>query len=245
MANSVRKITLALLRNFSNGARKMRVVIIVLLICFFQQEHLYVYAQSNALRNVEALVLKDAYAQAVKECEKILAHQHKSSIRAKTHYLLGICLLKEKKYEEARKNFTKILRRFSRSKYDDDAAMGVADSYFLAGDYEEAKKRYNAFLRNFMHSELTAIANKSLELCKQGRRYINSYFSVQLGSFAKKKNAEKLRDELINSGYQAYILSLPSDGLHRVRVGRFGNRLDAEFLEQRLKSEGYSTRVCP
>ncbi|NQS99831.1 MAG: SPOR domain-containing protein, partial [Candidatus Omnitrophica bacterium] len=33
--------------------------------------------------------------------------------------------------------------------------------------------------------------------------------------------------------------------LFRVRVGKFSNRHQAESLEQRLKAEGYPTKVCP
>jgi cell division protein FtsN len=54
-----------------------------------------------------------------------------------------------------------------------------------------------------------------------------------------------LRDELIDDGYQAYVLNLPVDAFYRVRIGKFGSKLDAEFLEQKLKAKGFSTRICP
>lgn len=205
----------------------------------------YVYAQREAIKKVEALILQDKYTQAARECKRILAHHRQKTVKSKAHYLLGICLLKEGKFDQARKNFNIILRRFSHSKFCDDASLGIADSYLLQGDYKQASIRYGQFLQDFPRSELSSIARRHLEQCKQGKHYVSSYFSVQAGCFAKKKNAEKLRDELINSGYQSYILELPGDDLYRVRVGKFSNRLQAEFLEQRLKAEDFSTKVCP
>lgn len=201
------------------------------------------FAQS--LSNVEVLILKEAYSQAARECEKVLAHRHQSKIESKAHYLLGICLLKEAKFDQARENFNIILRRFPRSKFCDDASLGIADSYFLSQDYKKASVKYEKFIHDFPRSQLKSIARRHQKLCKQAGPYVNSYFSVQAGCFGKKGNAEKLRDELIDSGFQAYIVKLPDDAFYRVRVGRFSNRLQAEFLEQRLKSEGYPTKICP
>ena len=205
----------------------------------------YLFAQDTISKEVEALMLKGDYAQAAKECEKILAGRCRSTTKPKLYYLLGTCLLKEARLEEARKNFNIILRKFSRSDFCDEATLSIADSYFLAGEYNQAKKSYEKFIRDFPRSELASIARKQLLECEQGGAYINSYFSVQLGCFGNKRNAEKLRDELIDCGYQAYVLKLPSDNLYRVRVGKFSNRLEAEFLEQRLKDDGYSTKISP
>ena len=201
------------------------------------------FAQS--LSNVEALILKEEYSQAVRECEKILTRYRQGKIKSKAHYLLGICLLKEAKFDQARENFNIILRRSPRSKFCDDARLGIADSYFLAQDYKKASIEYEQFIHDFPRSQLKSIARRHQKLCKQAGPYASSYFSVQVGCFGKKGNAEKLRDELIDSGFRAYIVKLPVDAFYRVRVGRFSNRLQAEFLEQRLKSEGYPTKICP
>lgn len=222
----------------------LRSFTIVIFSVFFLQST-EILAQSEALKKVETLILQDAYSQAVRECEKILVHHQRATIKAKAHYLLGICLLKEARFEEARKNFNKILQRYARSKFYDDACLGIADSYFLAGDFKQASISYKQFLQDFPRSELASIAGTHLEQSTQGKHFANSYFSVQVGCFTNKSNTERLRDKLIDRGHQAYILELPSDGLYRVRVGRFSNRLQAELLEQKLKAEGFPTKVCP
>jgi len=224
-------------------AKKISIVIILSLILSFSGGDLF--AQTSSLRNVGVLILKDAYSQAARECEKILTHHHQSKIRTKAYYLLGICRLKQSRYEQARKNFNIILGKYRQSQVYDDAALSIADSYFLAEDFKQAVKKYEQFIHDFPRSELASIARIQLRLCKQGKRLANSYFSVQLGCFAKKKNAQRLRNELIDGGFRAYILELPGDSLYHVRVGRFSNRTEAEFLEQQLKAEGYSTKLCP
>ena len=221
--------------------KRTNVVIGALLVCLYFSGELF--AQGAKLRNAEALILKGAYPQAIKECKTILTHHHRATVRAKAYYLSGVCLLKEQGYKDARDNFQAILRKHPSSKYCDEAMLGIADSYFLAADFKQASKQYARFLRKFPHSELVSVARMHLEQSKEGRHFANSYFSVQVGCFASKGNAEKLRNELIDRGFQAYILEYPSDNLLRVRVGKYDNRLQAEFLEQKLKVEGFSTKV--
>jgi len=222
--------------------RRTSIVVVVVAFLFSAGP---LFARSGIFSNVETLILKDAYPQAARECEKILASYDRAAIKSKAYYLLGICFLKEAKYDEARRTFNKILHQYHRSKFCDDATLAIADSYLLAGDYQKARQSYERFLQDFSRSPLASIARMRLATHKEGRDAVSSYFSVQLGCFSNKRNAEKLRDELINNGYQAYISELISDSLYRVRAGRFNTRLQAEFLEQRLKAEGYTTKICP
>jgi len=158
----------------------------------------HVFAGNEVFRNAEALILKDSYSQAARECEKILARNPRARIKAKAYYLLGICLLKEGKFDQAKKNFNELLRRYPGSKFCDEAKAALS----------------------------------------------RSSFSVQVGCFAKEANARRLRDELINLGFGAYILKLKGESLYRVRVGKFAGRQDAQSLEQRLKTRGYPTKIC-
>jgi tetratricopeptide (TPR) repeat protein len=123
--------------------------------------------------------------------------------------------------------------------------------YFLGvcllkeGRFAGAREKFNQVLRRFPRSELAAIARKHIEMCEEAKTRISDCFSVQMGCFSEKTNADKLRDELIDNGYQAYVLNLPVDAFYRVRIGKFGSKPDAEYLEQKLKAKGFSTRICP
>jgi cell division septation protein DedD len=58
-------------------------------------------------------------------------------------------------------------------------------------------------------------------------------FSVQLGAFKNKKDAEALKKRLIDEGYEPFI-SL-ENGIHRVRTGSFSNKAEAEALALKIK----------
>lgn len=73
-------------------------------------------------------------------------------------------------------------------------------------------------------------------------------WSVQLASFAEAENAERLRQTLLEDGFEAYVTSDPEDdrALHRVAVGP---SLDAgavqrlrDDLEERYELEGLVVR---
>lgn len=72
------------------------------------------------------------------------------------------------------------------------------------------------------------------------------HFSVQVGSFKNKRNAEKLVSKLSKEGFDSFM-EIPvssSDRLYRVKVGRLDSKKEAEVLASRLKARGYSTRIC-
>ena len=202
------------------------------LIIFFIFSSGRLFAQGDALRKAERLILQEDYSQAARQCQKVLAASRPAAVKSKAYYLLGLSLLKQSKYEQARVQFNQVLRRYQQSEFYDDASLGIANSYFLAGDFKQAEIKYKKFLRNFPRSQLRSIAVAQQKMCREKKHFADSYFSVQVGCFGKKANADKLRDKLINSGFQAYILQLPGENRHRVRVGRFDTRLKAEFLEQ-------------
>ncbi len=62
---------------------------------------------------------------------------------------------------------------------------------------------------------------------------------VQVGSFAKRSNAELLNRQLLQLGYSAFVEQTEEGerGLWRVRVGPHVSRLDAEALLSRLKQQ--------
>lgn len=62
---------------------------------------------------------------------------------------------------------------------------------------------------------------------------------VQVGSFSKKRNATKLRDQLRKEGMASFVVTGKSDkgAVYRVRVGPEINREDAEKLQQKIKQK--------
>ncbi len=66
-------------------------------------------------------------------------------------------------------------------------------------------------------------------------------YTLQLGSFAELENAQKLRDQLIQSYPEVSIVPLHSKDLifYRVQFGTFSNRTEAEEQARQLASRGF------
>lgn len=72
-------------------------------------------------------------------------------------------------------------------------------------------------------------------------------WAVQLGSFSKQANAERLAADLRKSGYAAFLsqLDTSSGSLHRVRVGPQKDRESAETVAGKLSGAGHKGQVVP
>ena len=70
---------------------------------------------------------------------------------------------------------------------------------------------------------------------------------VQLGSFSKRENAERLAQEVNSKGFEVSVSRLVANDrtMHRVRTGAFKDRADAEILARHLEAAGQVTRVVP
>jgi len=72
-------------------------------------------------------------------------------------------------------------------------------------------------------------------------------YTVQVGSFSSKANAENLTQRLTRNGYPAYLEESASAGqaAYRVRVGKFSSRKEAVDSEEKLSREGFPTKIYP
>lgn len=75
----------------------------------------------------------------------------------------------------------------------------------------------------------------------------NGAWSVQLGSFASRANAEKLVHSLAAKGYTAALSSVGAGAAarYRVRIGQIHDRETAQRLSGRLKSQGVAATLVP
>ena len=77
-----------------------------------------------------------------------------------------------------------------------------------------------------------------MSLNKDMAGHAGSSWSVQLGSYTDRKAATSLAKKLKNKGYDAYVsvVNVKGKELHRVYVGRFAGRREAEKLRETLRS---------
>ena len=71
--------------------------------------------------------------------------------------------------------------------------------------------------------------------------YMPVNYRVQVGAFRNRMYAERLRNELMEQDFPAYIDD--SGQYFRVQVGGFNNLEEAAMMERRLKREGYQTVI--
>lgn len=72
-------------------------------------------------------------------------------------------------------------------------------------------------------------------------------WSVQVGSFGELANARQLASRVADYGYQAQVSEFRMGGrtMHRVRVGGFDSRDEAEDAASSLSANGFRPRVFP
>jgi DedD protein len=72
-------------------------------------------------------------------------------------------------------------------------------------------------------------------------------FAVQLGTFGKRENADRLARDMSAKGFAAFVVPTTTNGheLYRVRVGPTRDRESAEALAVQLKRIGQSGSVVP
>lgn len=231
----------------------------------------------RSLDRIRVSFLKGDYARTIRDCEYLLKRSPRKGVKEEAYYLLGVSCLKEDNISKAQETFELIIKDFPNGKFIDLAQLGLAEVYSGQTDYDKALGIYSDILEKFSNSSYLSIVLFRLGECyqKQGEwakarhyyeRLAKEYplsieagkvneilkgdefaFTVQVGSFKDKKNAERLKDAMLNKGYDAYIVkgSTGQITLYRVRVGKFDTRAGAESLERQLKDEGLPSAIFP
>jgi tetratricopeptide (TPR) repeat protein len=220
----------------------------------------------SSVAKVEKLFLMEKYEQAVNEADKLI--DANVSRQDEIYYLKGLAQIKLKRYGFARESFEYILSTYSDSKFAFDAYTGIGDAYYLEGNTHSAMRIYNETLARFPRDKNISIIKRRLEDCNKrvGADYATRVeaaaphaeitapadapkgnFSIQVGGFKEKRNADNLARKLAAKGYYTYVeapASSAGDNLYRVKVGRLAQAEEARRLAARLKVSGYPTKIC-
>jgi len=248
-----------------------------LCLCVFAVAGTMVCGYAVDLDPLKADLMAGDYKAAIAKGEKMLATSEHDKDADGLYYFLGLCYFKDGNYLRASDIFEIIIKEFKGSRYEYEAKLGLADTYFARGDLENAKAGYLALLNDNAAVALRVRLYSRLGQCEarlgnaaSAKDYLDKlsrdfplnmeagmdscplpgsgfYYSVQVGSFANKANAENLIRQLERKGYSAYIEEALSQGnpVYRVRSGKFVARQEALELEARLSKEGYPTKICP
>lgn len=221
----------------------------------------YVFALN--LGSLKQSYISGDYEMAIKEGEKIMARSNYSSPGMdELYYFLGLSYLKDGNYLRASDIFEIIINEFKSSQFVKDAKLGLADIDYFKGDYDAARNGYKGLLNSKDGEALKPQLSYRLDECigkKTAAKILpdpvikdevilqENYFSVQVGSFTNSNNANNLKTELKEKGYNSFVEeNTAQDKIsYRVKVGKLQSRREALELEAKLAKDGYPTKIWP
>jgi|DewCreStandDraft_1066081.scaffolds.fasta_scaffold06660_3 tetratricopeptide (TPR) repeat protein len=149
--------------------------------------------------------------------------------------------------EQAIKIYYDIVLNHPDNEYSDDALFKIVQFFYAKGDYKQAKNElerlktlypaspYARVSFRFPEGETVPFANKPS--VKPSDSKVNCNYSLQVGAFVDRKNAEKEKDFFESKGYGAELRTKFKDGklFYLVWVGCFYNRNEAEAVRMEIK----------
>jgi len=189
--------------------------------------------------------LKDGnYLRASDIFEIILSEYKDSAFNEDALLGLGDTYFLRADYDKAEEYYNKLVNSNPRTKLKAQVYYRLSQIGFKKGDTQQAKEYLDKLKNNF---SLNLEAKMNQDLPPISESALGFYYTVQVGAFSKKANAQNLTQKLINLGYPAFIDEMASadKGTYRVRVGKLKMRQEAVELEKKLSQKGYPTKICP
>jgi DedD protein len=88
-----------------------------------------------------------------------------------------------------------------------------------------------------------ASANAPRNAPPPAQRASASSWSVQLGLFAQRENAERLAHSAQGKGFAVNVSAADAKGHFRVRIAGLADRASAQALQQRLRGQGFTAAI--
>lgn len=253
-------------------SRGLRYIIFSCLAVLFISNSLW----AASVADIEKDMLNENYARATTTARTVLGRPLSLNEKRRANYLVGICYLKlgngirareyfkkgirgkadtitldcligtadsyhiETQYFEAIERYKYILGKYRKIPNEANINYKMAQSYYCVGDWSKAKKYFKKTKNNYSDSFESEIARNVLDKnC--------FYYTVQVGSFGNKLNADKLFTKLKRKKYPVFIDETKDnfDTFYRVRVGKFTKLQEAKRYEQKLKENGLPTKIYP
>ncbi len=166
-----------------------------------------------------------------KQCEK-----------AERSYLMG-------DYKKAANECERLLKKYRSGQKRDEAANIAALSYLKLLDYAKARKYFTLIVNKSRNKELVREAEIGLANMSVAGSLPTaeepSFYSVQVGCFQDKKNADRLYRKFKRRKYTVRVIEV-QDGwrtMYKVKIGRFKTRKAAITFTKKLKRTGYEGAI--
>ena len=215
----------------------------------------------------KSLMAKDEYQEAVPVLISLKSIDSDQISRDMVLMSLGNCYRGIKDHENAEASYRTLIDSVPDSQWIPSAYLLLARSLQDRGNIEEAEAIYKKVTEDFGQSmeaqraqdylnSLSSSATESVsdqpvvpestETTQVSPERKEAYFTIQVGAFTNKRNAEKLANQLKKKGYSVRIVP-PVPGrsrLHKVRIGTFETRKDASETARKFsRNERLDTEV--
>lgn len=226
------------------------------------------------LSSIQGAFLRGEYETVVRETGREMG---RGGPEEELLYLRGVSALKLRDWELARAALTRLVEEHPASPWTPQGRLALGDSWMGAGQPERALEVYEKILSGGGAGDLAPQAlfrlgkvQRELGLWPEARASLaqaaraapdsaeaaqareilgrdDFFFTVQVGSFVTRPNADRLAQELQRRGYRAEVSEAVMGGklFHRVRIGRFAKRSEAEDEARRLSGDGFPVRIFP
>lgn len=150
-------------------------------------------------------------------------------------------------YRSAAYECEKLFREYKAGQVRSEAAYIAGLSYLRLNNFSKSKRYFLFVLDNSNDPILTNEAQVGLINISKKSPLIKepSSFSIQMGSFKDKRNADRLYKRFKRRRYTVRITE-ERDGkviIYKVKIGRFKSRKDAVKFAKKLRKRGYQTAI--
>lgn len=173
---------------------------------------------------------------------KIVIDKYPQSRYADVAYLevAKISIMKES-FEDALVVLNELARNYPNSEIKDEILFWTGVAFIESGNRESGHKKLQELVNNYPNSIWASRAKNLLPSNLPPKEY----YTIQIGSYRNKENADKRVDELKTKGIEGRIVeAIVMDKIHyRVWVGEFATREQAKSVLLRLDSLGIKGNV--
>lgn len=220
-------------------------------------------ASGGSYEKIVESFLKEDFAGTERSAARYLARSPRNAAYDEISYFRALSLMKLARFEEARPILSSLEEEAFDPAIRSQAAFSLGDSYYFKNLRAQADAHYQEALRKYPDADEAQTIRKVLGISSAARpetppagmspaSFSRQWateevplYTVQVGSFARERNAERLLNKLLRNRYDAYISHEEASSHFRVRVGRLPAAEEARMLEDRLKKDGYPTKIFP
>ncbi len=185
--------------------------------------------------------LKESRLDLAGDCFRRILNNSGSKFKEEANLGLGDTYLVAGQFQQAEDTYNKLIADDSNSNKKPAVWYRLSQLEFRRGNYQKSNDYLFKLKRDFPLSpelRLTkGIASTNVPV-KAAVEY-----SIQVGFFTNRVNANNFKNTLLSKSYPAYVESFGAG--FRVKVGRFKLQKEALNLETKLSQDGFQTKVCP